>query len=190
MMKTLKWIGINGNEIELRTECKITMKNEVIYCGGRPYEFGSKVKIAEGILELWVDGNKVAECTDVNRWIISDLTQGQKRISGLPVAMTDEQAEIVKKFLDEVIEEGKSEEVKAIEAAEAEAKKAERIAEAKKIIEDAAKYAEPLMTYEEYKKWRKRYNYINNEGGEGYIPELITVEKLEWAKSVLANKNK
>ena len=44
------------------------------------------------------------------------------------------------------------------------------------------------MTNEEYKAWRKRYNDIHNEGGEGYIPERITVEQLEYAKKVLAEQ--
>jgi hypothetical protein len=42
------------------------------------------------------------------------------------------------------------------------------------------------MTNAEYRAWAKQYNDINNEGGEGYIPELITIEQLEAAKKILA----
>lgn len=43
-----------------------------------------------------------------------------------------------------------------------------------------------LMTNAEYKVWRKDYNNIMNEGGERYIPNLVTVEQLERARKELA----
>jgi hypothetical protein len=42
-----------------------------------------------------------------------------------------------------------------------------------------------LPTPEEAKKWRKAYNNFNNEGGEGYIPKVVTAQQVEWAKKVL-----
>ena len=43
-----------------------------------------------------------------------------------------------------------------------------------------------LMTEAEYKAWRINYNNINNEGGEGYIPDCVTQEELQAAKERLA----
>ena len=41
------------------------------------------------------------------------------------------------------------------------------------------------MTKEEARRWRARWNNIHNEGGEGFVPDVITVEMLEYAKKVL-----
>jgi len=153
------------------------------------YEIASgKITQTNANLELWVDGKKVDSCSDINFWKVIDTRAGYKKIWGLPVGMTDELAAKVEKFLKDVIESGKSEEVKAFEADKAEKEKAERRAEAQRIVDEAAKSTEPLMTNEEYKAWRKQYNDIHNEGGEGYIPERITVEQLEYAKKVLAEQ--
>jgi hypothetical protein len=43
-----------------------------------------------------------------------------------------------------------------------------------------------LPTPEEARKWRIRYNNINNEGGDGYIPSIVTDNQVEWAEKVLA----
>lgn len=42
-----------------------------------------------------------------------------------------------------------------------------------------------FMTEAEYAVWRKKYNDVMNEGGEGYIPNRVTVEQLAMAKKVL-----
>ena len=44
---------------------------------------------------------------------------------------------------------------------------------------------EELMTRNEARKWRIEYNEHNNEGGEGYIPPVITVEELDSIKKRL-----
>ena len=132
-------------------------------------------------LELWVDEKKLT-AAGIQTLKIIDTRSGYKKIWGLPVGMTDEQAVIVEKFLKDVIESGKTEEVKTEEATQTEAERAERKAEAQKVVDEAAKCTTPLLTNAEYKAWRKQYNDIHNEGGEGYIPERITVEQLEYAK--------
>ncbi len=73
---------------------------------------------------------------------------------------------------------------KAAEEAERKARKDAEKAKAMEIIEKASKQPK-IMTQAEYAEWRRRYNNAMNEGGEGYIPELVTVEQVEWAKSIL-----
>jgi hypothetical protein len=184
-MKTLTWAGSKGQKIELRAHCKITMVDNVIDADGDKIHVGKKSQ-TDADLELWVDGKNVDSCWDTDFWKIIDVKPGLKKIWGLPVAMTPEQAEIVEKFLKDIIESGKSEEVKLTEIAKAEAEKAKRKARAQRIVDAAANYTTPLMTDAEYKTWRRNYNNLHNEGGDGYIPERITVEQLEEAKKVLA----
>lgn len=66
-----------------------------------------------------------------------------------------------------------------------EKEKADRKAAAQRLVDAASKYIHPLMTDAKYKVWRKQYNDLYNEGGEGYIPDLITVEQLKRAKKIL-----
>lgn len=184
-MKTIAWTGSKGNQIELKAYCETTMVDDILDADGYEINVGKKAQ-TNANLELWVDGKKIDSCWDTNFWQIIDTRAGYKKIWGLPIGMTDEQAALVKKFLKDIIESGKSDDVIAAETAKAAAEKNERKAEARRIVDEAAKCTTPLMTNAEYKAWRKRYNDINNEGGEGYIPDLITVEQLEYAKKVLA----
>ncbi len=184
MIKTISWVGQKGNTIELRARCAITMRPATADLDGDILSLGEE-PFTDANLELWVDGKKMDGCWNINFWKTIDHQDGLKKIWGLPVCVTLEQAVIVDAFLKDVIESGKSKEVIEYETKKAEAKKQERKAEAQKVIDTAAKYKKPLMTNAEYDAWAKRYNDINNEGGEGYIPALITVEQLEHAKRII-----
>lgn len=64
-----------------------------------------------------------------------------------------------------------------------------RIDSAKYVLEKSKstrKLDGKLMTEAQAKKWKKEYNDLMNEGGDGYIPDIITVERVEYAKRVLA----
>ena len=185
MEKTLTWTGSKGNEIELRAHCTITMQNKTVDLDGHRFVTGKEPSTSAD-LELWIDGKKIDSCWDTNFWKMIDFKEGYKKIWGLEIAMTNEQAEIVEAFLNEVIESGKSNAVIVDETAKAEAEKAEKIAKAQKVVDAAAKYTTPLMTDAEYRVWATNYNNVVNEGGDGYVPSLITVEQLEYAKRVLA----
>lgn len=68
----------------------------------------------------------------------------------------------------------------------------EKLEKANEIIESAEKEIKAngkLMTLAEYKIWMKRYNDLNNEGGEGYIPSRITLESYNYAKSIQDKKD-
>ena len=75
---------------------------------------------------------------------------------------------------------------KAAEEAERKARKDAEKAKAMEIIEKASKQPQ-IMTQAEYAQWVERYNNVMNEGGEGYVPEMVTVEQLEWARKVLSD---
>lgn len=75
-------------------------------------------------------------------------------------------------------------EIKAFEDAKAAARAEEEIARAERVIEIASKH-EP-MTAAELKKWRREYNNVHNEGGEGYVPERVSIEETDRARAILA----
>lgn len=66
-----------------------------------------------------------------------------------------------------------------------EKKRQERIESLKRTIAKGENQKN-IMTEAEYTVWKKTYNDVMNEGGEGYIPNLITVEQLAMAKKALA----
>src|SRR5690606_34551417 len=121
-MKTLKWTGARGNEIELRARCEIKLVNKEVDLDGHVIVSDEKRQQVDANLELWVDGKLVDSCQDINFWETIDIDNGLKKIWGLNIGMTPEQAEIVDRFLQGVIESGKVEEVKALENEQQEAK--------------------------------------------------------------------
>ncbi len=183
-MKSLKWTGKNGKEIELRAECKIEMVDKIINADGVKIAVG-KEEYNKAKLELLVDGKRVDFCNgDTNFWRIID-NNGVKQIWGLrKVGFDTERAMLVEKFLAEVIAEGKGEKVVEAEKEEERKEKAELAEKAESVLAKAAKQ-DKIMTTAEYREWRRAYSNATNEGGEGYAPELVTMEDVVWAKGIL-----
>lgn len=70
------------------------------------------------------------------------------------------------------------------------AEAAETTKEAQKIIEAAEREiasSGKLMTAAEVSVWKRNYNNVVNEGGEGYVPTRISQEQYEYAKAKIAN---
>lgn len=66
------------------------------------------------------------------------------------------------------------------------AKETDVVENAEKIVELAEQQGvEKLMTEKEINAWRKQYNAVVNEGGEGYIPRKISKEQYEQALATL-----
>lgn len=188
-IRTIGWTGKNGNRIELKAFCVTKMVEKEIDSDGYIVKCGMEPR-TDADLELWVDGKKVDSCWDVNFWRVIDLKEhpGYKKVWGLKLMMTAEQAEKVEAFLESVIEGGKAPEVKAYENEKEAKKQAERVGEAKKVIQKAERTIADtgsLMTNDQAQEWVKNYNNLYNEGGEGYIPEVITQEMYDWAKSIV-----
>lgn len=61
---------------------------------------------------------------------------------------------------------------------------------AKNIITEAEEIGiENLKTLAELKEWARNYNKVANEGGEGYVPDIMQmahIERYEWALKVVA----
>ncbi|MGG1249863.1 hypothetical protein [Brevibacillus agri] len=62
----------------------------------------------------------------------------------------------------------------------------EEVAYAQEVIALAEKQGvDTLLSSDEVKAWRKRYNDLYNEGGEGYIPVKVSKEQYQWALNVV-----
>ncbi|MBJ6362076.1 hypothetical protein ACFOQM_12320 [Paenibacillus sp. GCM10012307] len=89
--------------------------------------------------------------------------------------------------INNAIEEMKAELLKSFgKKTDAEKQKEEAIAEAKEVVQQAQKEGiESLMTKQEIKAWRHRFNLLYNEGGEGYIPSRVSREEYEKSLAIL-----
>jgi hypothetical protein len=188
-MEQITWTGRSGNKITLKASCETKIVENFADVDGDKVLLGTK-SLERANLELWVDGKKIEDCWNTGFWkIVDNKETGLKKIWGLPVVMEEGQAKKVEEFLKFVIENGKTEDVKKYEQKLSEEKKEKEISNAIEIIEKSkttSKNADgTLMTEAEAKKWMKRYNDLYNEGGDGYIPEIITKEQVQYAMSIL-----
>lgn len=189
-IRSIKWTGKKGNEIELKASCETTTVDNIADSDGYKIDLGKK-PYTRANLELWIDGKKIDSCWDTNFWRLIDAPNcvGYQKIWGLNIMMVDDQAIKVDAFLKAVIKDGKNADAISFEAAEANKEAAEQIAKAERIMAQSEHTITnsdgTLMTDDQAKSWAKRYNDINNEGGDGYIPQVVTAGDVEWAKRIL-----
>lgn len=95
----------------------------------------------------------------------------------------------IDKLIKQTIENNKNEEVTKIETAQNEEKKQKQKKYAQEIIEKSKKTIKnsdgSLMNNSQARAYRIRWNNLYNEGGEGYIPEIITLEMFEKAQEIM-----
>ena len=110
-------------------------------------------------------------------------TRQRLALKGIPVTYLDE-------AWAELEAEADCKDVKALKAAQKGEEIAEQKAIAHKILacEQATKdtFGGKLPTAQEIKKYLKEYNDAVNEGGEGWLPDLVTEADITRAKAILA----
>jgi uncharacterized protein YbjQ (UPF0145 family) len=87
--------------------------------------------------------------------------------------------------VEEVIDEGTSPELKTIRAAREQARMDEVIEDARRIVAKAETQKD-IPTDHVARQRLTAYNNLHNEGGDGWLPEIITIEQYEYAKNTLA----
>ena len=196
-MKKLSWQSTKGQEIALEAIYTEEVRNVEINLDGDIIKTDKKEIVVNAKLICTVDGKVIDTCTDVSFWEIIDLklpreatSNGLKRIWGIDkVALTPNKAKEVEAFLAEVIADGKTPEAIEIEAQDRAQEEALVLAEAREIIEKAKTTHKNkdgfLMTEGQAKAWRRNYNIVNNEGGEGFVPEIISQEAYDRALKVI-----
>lgn len=93
-------------------------------------------------------------------------------------------AEAYIEFIEKVIEAGYNDDARQYDANKRTEKVAQDIADAKDLIARAKKQAD-IPTYAEVRRRQKAWNDLQNEGGEGFIPNWISRESYENAKKFL-----
>jgi hypothetical protein len=183
MKRELEWTTAKGIECKIVAEYEKVMERtsydldgDIIYRDAEPVERAS--------MTVYADGKKIAKCLDVFFWGLIDVPNnaGVKKISGLPVGFSkSETIKQYEEFVKSLIEDGTSDEAKSYEAAKENEAVEEELQNAKEIVRMAESQNE-ILPYAEVKKYIANYSSVNNEGGEGYIPRIISKEEYDKAK--------
>lgn len=188
MKNTYEWNLTDGRKVTLEAEYEETVRDKVVNLDGDIFNTGDREIVTDAMLIAYIDGKQFDFTRYVNFWKIVDADKLKKfkKIRGIKqIAFTNERAKEIEAFLTNVIGGGRNEEAQKIRDMENEKKKQNEIEEAKRIIEKAEKQKD-IPNRAEAQRRMKRYNDINNDGGDGYVPYIISLEEYEDAKEKLA----
>lgn len=159
-----------------RTEVKEVVKVEIVF-GGEVKEVGTG---AIGVqYDSYYERFYEQEGLDVDKKytrVGNAYTEGWEVAEKVRREIRNMKEELAKEFGVETKE--KKKERKEYERAKAIIRRVEEVGE------------ERLKTRVELEQWKKVYNNVVNEGGEGYIPYKISKEEYEWAKKKVENGRK
>ena len=185
MKGTIEFNLKNGGVLKIEAEYECVMKKEIIDADGDKVMVKEKPTDIKSSMIAYVNGKKVDSSDLCSFWRLIDTKNGSRKIWGMGIAFTkQEDAERYEKWVAEIIESGKSDEVKDYEEKQIEKKVEEELNYAKRIIEKAEKQIN-IPNQEEAERRMKQYNDIANEGGEGYVPHIISMEEYMYAKGVI-----
>lgn len=194
MKNTFEWISTTGTEFKIEISYAEKLVEEVLHFDGYEVNTGKKEVRVNANLVLFVSGKKVDSCWDTNFWGMIDVKDKElnamgitKKIWGLKAVFTEERAEEIKQFIADYVAANKIQEVIAFEKEVAEEEKTAQVADAKKIVAIAEKQSE-IPTAEVAKAQMKKFNDIYNEGGEGYVPQIIDIDTYNRALDVIKSK--
>lgn len=185
MKGTFEYRLRNGSICKIEAEYECIMEMETLGADGWEIPTEEKPTDVASSLVAYVDGKKVDSSRDKSFWGVVDMKEGVKKIWGLKIGFANpEDAGRYEEWIARIIEDGKSDEVKAYEKAEKEKKAKEKFEMAKKTVAKAESQKD-IPTREEAKRRMKQYNNTINEGGEGYIPYIVNKEEYEEALKII-----
>lgn len=183
-----------GTEVIVKYEHEEYLKTKTIYADGDNVECGKEVVIFDDYT-IYINGKE----TKLSRSKINFEYQTGKTVEicrelGVDTIFETDEAIIIfdneelakiNNMVEQTICEAQDEDVQKFINEENEKIKAIEIKEAKRIIEKAATTIKnkdgQLMSEKEKAEYIKKYNEKWNDGGEGYLPEIITRELFEHA---------
>lgn len=186
MKGTFEYNLRNGSVCRIEAEYECVMENEEIDADGWKVQGKAKpTDIGRSRLTAYIDGKKVDSCTDKNFWDLIDAKEGIKKVWGLNIGFSNpEDAKQYEEWIAGIIEDGKSDGVKAYEREKQDREAKARIKRAKEIIAKAEKQSD-IPARSEAKRQMKRYNDAVNEGGFGYVPYIVCREEYDEALKIV-----
>lgn len=168
MEKVFSWSLKDGRKAEVVvTNCTVSLHEKVLDADGFKIETGEYYTAIVGDAYLYVDDKKIAWADASNLGLRDRYFNGPycKKIIGFPAGFDDPSlVERYETWLAGVIEEAKTDEVRVYESAQATASQAS----AKSADYPATVKADPVK--------EREYDFVYNEGGEGYNPYRVGSE--------------
>jgi hypothetical protein len=213
--KNVSWVSPSGNEVSLELhyvswyfgpsdidggwegkakESYLVEKYTIIYINGEKKGRVDKIwelndetlKEAGKMGSLGVQIKKMSEAGATHYSVIhgADIIQ--------PVGFIGYPAKSVEIAWNE-LEMNEDPEVKRLRNKEKEKEKLRKINDANRILGKVSRtkaiFNGKIPSRKMAVSWRKQYNDFHNEGGEGYIPQIVTVEEVEWAEMIMKNES-
>ena len=187
-MKNTYTFTRRGDTVELRYEYKKEVINRTGYADGYEIDLGKEIKETDKAV-VYVNGRKF---TDGQPILVSEDIAGIKAgtliIGNLRIVDPQLRDEIMA-VIEETKVTGTTPEAAEMETEQIAMAKDVAKAKAQSIIEKAKTTRRnsdgSLMNQEQALEWRRRYNDVVNEGGDGYVPSVITQEEYDWAMDQL-----
>lgn len=141
-------------------------------------------------LTAYVDGKEVDSCKYAESWKLYVDNNGIHKIYGIRIGFVDTNtAKEYADWINEIIEGGKSEEVKMYEKAVTEKDIQDRVEKARETIRKAESQKD-IPDINEVRKRRQQWNEVINENAGGYIPDIISKQEYDAAKRIIEEYGK
>lgn len=202
-MNKIKIFTISGTESEVTIDCgkKMIEDNyEDIPLSKKLVSWKKINCITDGVPHYIRDFHTK---TDLNmKWVSDDVkkalareevfgTASGHRTDGhsdyITLVLDEENFKLLNDAINQDIEQNTTGEAEKFIKKKEENERQEKIDSLKEILKRAEliKSNGKLMTDAEAEMWKKNYNDVMNEGGIGYVPEITTIEMVEYAKEEL-----
>lgn len=187
-MKKIEMIITTASGIELLFKSKIEseVRNDEINMDGFVFEGPIKL-FEESFYTIEKDGKVVSrdKLKSVVKYAKKATYQGYTGVAFGNALIAEESFAAIKAAYEAALaEERNKPEVKAYLEKQESEEREKKLSRAKSIIAAAEKQMQ-IPTREELKKIQEKWNNIYNEGGEGYVPELVTKEEYDSAIETL-----
>lgn len=199
MINQVSFKTSKGNLVTVTYEYKKKLVDHIAYFDGWNIPTNKEISKSEN-MTLEVAGNKFYNChldKIDNTFMDNTYKQNAKKmgmtyaiVSGNKViGIEDTNINLIHKLITDTQTQGTTKEVNDFEENKSKKELLKEINEAKEIIKKAEitiKNSDgTLMTQEQAKTYKKRYNDLYNEGGEGYVPKIITIDMYSWAINII-----
>lgn len=194
-----------GTKVQVMYTYIEKMTEKIAWADGDEISLGTTPFVSERFTLVWTDTQKRVmpgyldtfpenSTENIRQLCKQSGTNKYFRTSMGGILLPAKEIERVEEMMESARHEAKDETVQEYLRKAAEQKEAHMKSRARGILKKAEKTIRNkdghLMTLKEAAAWKKSYNDLWNEGGEGFVPEIITKEDVEWAEKILGEESK